>query len=446
VSWGRPATGHARDQNPLRRRIRQLATPGSAARLPFDTARLAGRFVVPLTAWFAAGEIVRYLLMQAISHVALGDRLQLRQILAMLLISLVVLTTLLVVVGMLCCVSGGLSSMSGHHIDGRTVVLAACRAIPVFVVIYLAWNLFVDDLREVLQVDAARHTVAGTINQGGRVIGELDMRLAAAIAVASWILRVLVARRHSRTNGPVSGLLVAFFEISFTLYGALSLLRLLRATTDWFAQRIIWVEASETLGDIGQKIPGWTGLNQAVVDLAPHVTDGVFLPMVWFAIAAVVYGVGLRGEAIVRETPLARIPELAPGRWSFVLDEVTSGLRDKYVPLLQMVPLALRGSGVTFATFCLCYVACGWLAERAQRGVAFLIGPDHTVAFWNLVLVPMEFGSGLLFEVLRIAVLAAMVDLVLRRLGAHRGTLTDRTAAADRPAPPAVESRSRTTV
>jgi hypothetical protein len=187
-------------------------------------------------------------------------------------------------------------------------------------------------------------------------------------------------------------------------------------------------------------------------DLAPHVIDALLLPLVWFAIAAVVYGVGLRGQTIVEGTPLARLGQLPAGRWSWALDELTGGVRNKYVPLIQTVPLALRGAGGTaVAMFCLSYVACGWLAERAQRGVALLIGPDHTVAFWNVVLVPMEFGSALLYEVLRIALLAAMFDLVLRHLQARRSVSTvstvskvsGRTPAGDRPAPWGEDSRPR---
>jgi hypothetical protein len=45
--------------------------------------------------------------------------------------------------------------------------------------------------------------------------------------------------------------------------------------------------------------------------------------------------------------------------------------------------------------------------------VAALIGPVHTVQFWNVALVPMEFAHGLLYEVLRLALLVAMFELAV---------------------------------
>jgi hypothetical protein len=62
------------------------------------------------------------------------------------------------------------------------------------------------------------------------------------------------------------------------------------------------------------------------------------------------------------------------------------------------------------------YVAIGALMDRVQRGVVMLIGTDHTVRFWNLALTPTEFGHRLLQEILRPALLAAMFELVVRRV------------------------------
>lgn len=86
-----------------------------------------------------------------------------------------------------------------------------------------------------------------------------------------------------------------------------------------------------------------------------------------------------------------------------------------------------RAGAPAAAWFCLCYVAIGALMDRVQRGVIFLIGTDHSVRFWNLVLVPVEFGHQLGYEVLRLALLAAMFDLVTRRVSGG-------TPAEDRPA------------
>lgn len=398
-------------------------TATQAVRMPWDAVRLVGRFLVPLVLWFSGGEVVRFLLVQASSRVAHGDHLQVRQALAMLLIGLVVLTTLVVVAGMLFSLSPALPSLRDRATGPRTFVATVSRALPPFVVIYLAWGLFLDDVRGVLFADVSRHTASGDFSEAGRVYTELDLRYAAAIAVVSWVARILLERRNSRTEGVASGALVAFFEVMFTLYGTVLILRMLGAVTGYLTSRVAWVETVDVLRRVGEAVPGWAAVLRLAGDLAPHLADALLLPLVWLAIAAVVYGVGLRGRSIVKGTPLARLGEMPTGRWSLALDELTSGVRGKYVPLLQTALLTLRAAGSpALAVFCVCYVACGWLAERAQRGAAMLIGPDHTVAFWDVVLVPLQFGSALLDDVSRVAVLAVMVDLVLRRLAVARET------------------------
>jgi hypothetical protein len=95
---------------------------------------------------------------------------------------------------------------------------------------------------------------------------------------------------------------------------------------------------------------------------------------------------------------------------------------------VHAVRLVFRAGAPAFAWFCLCYVAIGALMDRVQRGAVALIGTDHTVRFWNLALTPIEFGHRMLAEILRLALLAAMFDLVMRRVSAGR-------PAADRPEP-----------
>jgi hypothetical protein len=89
-----------------------------------------------------------------------------------------------------------------------------------------------------------------------------------------------------------------------------------------------------------------------------------------------------------------------------------------------------------FAWFCLCYVAIDAALDRVQRGVIMMFGTDHSVRFWNLPLVPIEFGHRLLHEILRLALLAAMFDLVMRRVSAGRPA-PDRPEAARDPGVPA---------
>jgi hypothetical protein len=125
------------------------------------------------------------------------------------------------------------------------------------------------------------------------------------------------------------------------------------------------------------------------------------------------------------------LPDRLEGRRLRLAEVASRSLREKYVPVVHAVRLTYRAGAPVFAWFCLCYVAIGVLLDPLQRGVIALIGTDHTVRFWNLVLVPVEFGHRMAGEILRLALLAATFDLVMRRVNGG-------TPALDRPAPSSV--------
>ena len=148
----------------------------------------------------------------------------------------------------------------------------------------------------------------------------------------------------------------------------------------------------------------------------------------WLAIAPIVYGLEMHDRGAIEGTPLEGLPGRLAGRRRRLAEVTSRGAREKYVPVVHAVRLVFRAGAPVFAWFCLCYVVIGALLDRVQRGVVVLIGTDHTVRFWNLALTPIEFGHRLLYEVLRLALLAAMFDLVMRRVSAG-------TPAPDRPEP-----------
>lgn len=194
---------------------------------------------------------------------------------------------------------------------------------------------------------------------------------------------------------------MSFFEVNFTLYGIFSIGVVAGTIGDWISGRNLWKDVTD--------LPGLGFVLSAV----PHVKDALVLPLVWFAVAAVVYGLELSGREVVAGTRLEPLHERLAGRPRRLGELVSRNLREKYVPLLHAARLVFRAGGPVVALFCLCYVAIGIGLDLAQRGVAALIGPVHTVQFWNVALVPMEFAHGLLYEVLRLALLVAMFDLAV---------------------------------
>lgn len=376
--------------------------------LPLYAVRLAGRHFVSLALWFSAGAIARYLLIRGISRLGHGSHPEIRRAVALLPLSVTVLVALAVAIGMLFTLGRGLEVI---YDPAEPYVTAIGRTLFPFVLIYLGWNLYTEDLREVLRADAQRLADAGDAMSAGSVL-DLPVLLCLIVAGLAWALRFLCERRHETRPGRVLQILVAFFEVTFTLYALYSVVRLVQDAQRWIADRVFWRAIT---GAVSLPDPG-------------PVKDALVLPLVWLAIAAIVYGLEMRDREAIRGTPLEKLPDRLEGRRRRLAELASRSLREKYVPVVHAVRLVFRAGAPAFAWFCLCYVAIGALLDRLQRGVVVLIGPDHTVRFWNLALTPIEFGHRLLYEVLRLALLAAMFDLVMRRVSGG-------TPAPDRPAP-----------
>jgi hypothetical protein len=405
---------------------RGAGAPGSLpiVLLPVSALRLVARFFVPLTLWFSAGAIVRHLLIQSISRLGHGGHPAVRTTLVLLPLSLVVLAALVVTIGMLFTLGRGLAVIGDAD---EPYVAAIGRTLFPFVLVYLGWGLYTADIREVLRADAQRLGDAGNALAAGTVLNDLPIVAAMVVAVGSWGLRVLCERRYEQHHGRSAGVLTAFFEVNFTLYALYSIFQLVRGAQGWITGRVFW---QDSVG--GLDLP----------DLGPA-RDALVLPLVWLAVASIVFGLEMRDREAVRGTPLERLSDRFNGRLDARpgrLAEVGSrGMRETYVPLLHASRLVFRAGGPAFAWFCLCYVATGTLLDRAQRGVIALLGTDHTVRFWNLALVPVEFVHSLLYEAVRLALLAAMFDLVSRRISgrtpasAHRSTDPDPAVSAAEP-------------
>jgi hypothetical protein len=364
--------------------------------LPLYAVRLAGRYFVSLALWFSAGAVARYLLIRGISRLGHGSHPEIRRAVVLLPLSVMVLVALAVAIGMLFTLGRGLEVI---HDPAEPYVTAIGRTLFPFVLIYLGWNLYIEDLREVLRADAQRLADAGDAMSAGSVL-DLPVLLCLIVAGVAWALRFLCERRYETRPGRVLEILVAFFEVTFTLYALYSVVRLVQDAQHWIAGRVFWRAIT---GAVSLPDPG-------------PVKDALVLPLVWLAIAAIVYGLEMRDREAIRGTPLEKLPDRLEGRRRRLAELASRSLREKYVPVVHAVRLVFRAGAPAFAWFCLCYVAIGALLDRLQRGVVVLIGPDHTVRFWNLALTPIEFGHRLLYEVLRLALLAAMFDLVMRRV------------------------------
>ena len=353
--------------------------------LPLTAIRLAGRYVLPLTLWFSLGYLARYLLTWSGVAVSHGDHEQLRRVAAVLIFTLLITVTLAVTIGMLTEV---------QRLENESFAGALGRALFPFVVIYVAWGMYTDDVRAFTRVDVEHNltsTTHGSVAGQALNIGNLWIGLGAT-AVA-WGLKFLLERRRDNTALSV---LLAYCETAFNLFAVSSVLILVGDGGAWVTSRRVWPAGIE---------PHLALLGLAFSTLA--------LPLVWLAMAAVAYGVGIEADDHRAALEGTRLQGFAVASEDYgTLTRVTTGQRERWVPLVYATRFMLRVGAPALGLFCLCYVAVDLAVAYGFRGALHLIGPGHDPAAWKPILVPLEFARELVRTVLHVALLAAAVRLV----------------------------------
>lgn len=369
--------------------------------LPFTALRLAGRYVVPLTLWFSLGYLARYLLTWSGVAVSHGDDEQLRRVAAVLIFTLLITVTLAVTIGMLTEI---------HRLQNETFAGALGRALFPFVVIYVAWGMYTDDVRAFSRVDIEHNLNSAHGSVAGRALNIGDLWIGLAATTVAWGLKFVLERR--RDNKAMS-ILLAYCETAFNLFAVSSVLILVGDGGDWVTSRRIWPQGV---------VPH--------LDLVGLIFSTLALPLVWLAMAAVVYGVGIEVDDHRAALEGTRLHGVAAASEDYgTLTRVTTGQRERWVPLMYATRLMLGAGAPALGLFCLCYVAVDLAVAYGFRGALHLIGPGHDPAAWKPILVPLEFARELVRTVLHVALLAAAVRLVR--------TVSDESAAPERDPVPA---------
>jgi hypothetical protein len=353
--------------------------------LPVSTVRLAGRHIVPLTLWFSLGYLARYLLTWAGVAVSHGDHEQLRRVAAVLIFTALITVTLATTIGMLNAIRG---------LEGESFADAIGRALFPFVVIYVAWGMYTADVRAFTRVDIERNlNSAAHGSVAGRALNMGNLWIGLAAAAIAWVLKFVLERHRERRS---MGVLLAYCETAFNLFAVSSVFLLAGEGSAWVSSRRIWPSGPTPHAEI---------VGFAFSTLA--------LPLVWLAMAAVAYGVGIEvddHQAALEGSRLHGVALKSEGHRT--LTTAMTGQRERWVPLVYATRLILGAGVPALGLFCLCYAAVDLVAAYGFRGALHLIGPDHDPAAWKPILVPLEFGRELVRNALHVALLAAAVELV----------------------------------
>lgn len=395
--------------------------------IPFSVLRTAMRYAVPLACVFALGAAAHELLILGGVELAHGDQRQLRRVGTMLIFVLIVLVQLTVVVVMLALLRDRLRPEEARP----SLIVTVTRALPPFVVIYLAWNLIAADAGAFGLADIQRNydfdKPLGQESDAGRALIDLSLGVSAAATAVALAVRILAERWYERRGNPVGGVLAAFGEAAFTVFGLSSLAVITARAVGWLTTRT-GVDAVITMretvvGRLGE-LPGADAVGAAigtVLDSLPLLADAVALPLLWLVVVALVYGHDVfEARQVTRGT---RFEGFAARRLRFLpaflvpLEKESFGWSDKYMPVLIAFRLVLRRGPMVLGVYVLLYAALNAAETGLYRAAVTLIGPDTDPARWPVLLVPVDLGAALVHEVLRVTLLAIVMLPVLTEAG-----------------------------
>jgi hypothetical protein len=398
------------------------------------TGRLFATYWPVLFFWFLIQHVTHGPLLDASVQLGLFNRP-----LGFLGLAILVVVQLLCTIAMFQALRPGMSSLAhggdvaGDGDGGRVGLSSRSRsnfadaiavALLPFFAYYATWGLLRDIVGQ-YSYELLRH-IAGL-----GLPGPLDIIKAPGLWVTiaiTYVVRRISVNRHERTKSPWWSILATICEAYWVFLGVLAISSYRQMPWDWWHHRVVYVEwqrwwdnSRDLLGPIKRAIDPVLALGMEGIRVA-------ILPLVWLAIAAIVYGHDVREPGTLTEPDAdARVTRLharyarLPRVLQWMAERWSDGWRKKAMPVINSLRLLLRAGLRPALTLCVCYVALHFVCSWMFRGAVSLIGP-HDRDVWNVILGPLSLLVGdqsgqtrsLIEEPLRICLLAAAVELALR--------------------------------
>jgi len=337
----------------------------------------------------------------------------------------------------------------------RSIDLFSTVIVPFFA-IYLAWQMFREDW---LAFEARALTYRVGESMMAAVAGGPPTELhpqSLPVGASTWVLiaaalaiRMILSKLKDRLPSWLVAIrlyvdaLWVFLVLSFSVNQGLTVLI---NPTEWIAQRRIMVWLSTTRADLFSHFTPLEKLWDAVMWALRTAFGGAAVPLIWLALAGIVYGVtlttgwrnvakrvvGLRADTVFeRSAPTGKKWQK---RWTVVpktlrekVTEYVVGQLGKFKPIADSARIVLHAGVLALALYVLAYAGLAWLDMtgsfyRAQlgdgyllRGAAWLLGP-HPQPFWGGFGQTLSLVSHAIVEPLRICLIASTFAYCLERV------------------------------
>lgn len=299
--------------------------------------------------------------------------------------------------------------------DRLTAALAL--ALVPFFAYYAAWGLLGDTIRDYSLAGLARDP----FGHYGPLLDALKSSGLVVSVGVSWLLRHYAKQRETQRHSPGWQALIVLCEANWVFIGLFVLTRAKDLATKWLHSRAVWEYVGGATPDLAQPV-----VTPGLLDLLSTAAQGLFLaallPLVWLAIAALIFGRDLGEQTLLaanrRVERVVTGYDTLPSPLKKFGDDIVKGYRTRYVPVAHGVRMTLQAGLGLLLAFCVGYRALDWLSVQAWIALTHAIGP-HAMEFWRpagdalalLVGGPLGNAPSIVFEPLRICLLAATLEL-----------------------------------
>jgi hypothetical protein len=397
-----------------------------------DTVRTAGRILArtwpTLLAWYLAGWLARYLVIEVASTIGVASTLG-----AFLVLPLAALARLVSFIAMFLVMRDAMpnyTALSGA--DRPRFMRAVLASILPFFVFYAAWGFLRDDA-----LDYTRRAL-DKVDWFGAGVGEGQIdslpfdAITVGVIAATFAARTLIKRLATKLPA-WSSLIAAYCEAVWVFLTLYFIRDAIGGVTGWMNSRMAvhwWNEIVATIGDTFawfdpvQQASGWV-LNQ--------LGDLILLPLAWLALAGIVFGQALgnveygRIRALERASNrFARLPEWSRRR----LTDVGLSSLGRWKTISDAMLLIWRAGAAPMSLYVLAYtlVLAGdrWLSYA----IGHLAGPQERTT-WQLIDTPLSVVTSALVEPILLVLVAAAYDYCLGSISSGTRTKSGSSATTE---------------
>lgn len=335
----------------------------------------------------------------------------------------------------------------------RQIDLFATVIVPFFA-IYLAWQMFREDWLA-FESRALDYRIGEAMTTPG--VTELHPD-ALPVTPTTWVvIGVALAARYALSwlgdKLPRWFLAVRVYVDALWVFLVLTLsvnhgVTILLNPAGWLAERRIVVWFNDSRESLFAHVQPLEAAWDTVMWAVGTVFGGAAVPLIWLAVAGIVYGVtaGADWRATARQLARERAATLParhaersrrvqagwkrlPGKVRRELGDYAGSQLGKFAPIADSARLLLHGGVLALSLYVLGYLVLAWLDMsgsfyRAQlgsgtlfRGMAWVLGP-HPQTFWDGVYDTLTLASHLIVEPMRICLIAVTLGYCLLRLPA----------------------------